>query len=76
MFAPLAIGGALTSRDWFNGSLGPIVRKRKPRTSRMPPRKKRAKIGTPCALGLVTTPNSSLRRNTKPEPGEPLPPPR
>ena len=35
-----------------------MLRKRKPRTSRMPPRKKRAKIGTPSVVGLVTRPAS------------------
>jgi hypothetical protein len=38
----------------------------------MPPRKKRAKIGTPCGSGLVMRPNSVFSLRTKPEPGDPV----
>ena len=52
-----------------------MLLRKKPRTSRMPPRKYRWKIGTPCLSGLVMRPNSVFSFKTKPDPGEPFPPP-
>ena len=75
MFAPLAMGAEFGSSDWLSGRRGPMLRRKKPRTSRMPPRKKRWKIGHALRIGLVMRPSSVLSLSTKPEPGWPVPPP-
>jgi hypothetical protein len=68
MFAPFRMGLLFGSVLCVSGARGPSERKRKPRTSTIPPRKKRAKMGTPSADGLVTRPASVFSLSTKPAP--------